>query len=89
MYYGKWLFKYARLEYKSGCLKKILPSELLDDEIIQLTEQNKEVVKGMVEHAADASEFTEKLRSMILGSKKNNSQLKTLCEFLGSSQDKS
>lgn len=83
-YFGKWLFKYARLEYKSGCLEKILPSEILDDdEVIQLMEINKDVVKGMVGHAVDASEFYEKLKSMMLGSKKNNSQLRALCDFLG------
>lgn len=82
-YFGNWLFKYANLEHKLGCLDKILPSELLDDnDIILMMEQNKDVVKGMVEHAADSSEFTSKLESMLKGNKKNNENLKNLCAFL-------
>ena len=56
---------------------------LLDDnDIILMMEQNKDVVKGMVEHAADSSEFTSKLESMLKGNKKNNENLKNLCAFL-------
>lgn len=82
-YFGNWLFKYANLDHKAGCLDKILPSELLDDnDIILMMEQNKDVVKGMVEYAADTSEFTSKLESMLKGNKKNNDNLKSLCAFL-------
>ena len=82
-YFGNWLFKYADLEHTLGCLDKILPSELLDDnDIILMMEHNKDVVKGMVEHAADSSEFISKLESMLQGNKKDNDNLKNLCAFL-------
>lgn len=83
-YFGNWLFKYAYIDHKAGCLDKILPSELLDDnDIILMMEQNKDVVKGMVEHADNSSEFISKLESMLQGNKKDNDNLKSLCSFLG------
>lgn len=89
-YFGKWLFKYSGLDRKTGCLEKILPSELIDDnDIILLMVQYKDVVKRMVEHAVDDSEFTDKLKSMMRGSKKEDSQLMILCDFLGLLQDES
>lgn len=88
-YFGHWLFDYANLEKKEGCLERILPSEYLDDTtIISYMNNHKDVVKGMVEHSSDPSEFKEKLLSMLIGSRKDDENLKSLCEYLNIEEPK-
>lgn len=82
-YFGQWLFDYANLEKKDGCLEKILPSELLDDKtIIEYMFKHKEVIKIMVDKSLDPSEFNSKLQSMLEGSSKEDENFKNLCSYL-------
>lgn len=82
-YFGNWIFEYGNLDKKSGCLVGILPSEIIDDNsIIGLLLKNKDVVKSMVEHTSDPSEFKEKLLSMLTGSRKDDDRVNSLCSYL-------
>lgn len=81
--YGDWLFKYGNLSQKIGCLEKILPSEIIDDNmIIRMLYEHKEIVKGMVDHSQDPSEFLDKLKAMALGNRKDDESLADLCKYL-------
>lgn len=83
-YFGNWLFKYANMTQKAGCLERILTSEILDDDVIvQMMCDHKEAVKGMMEHSTDTTEFVSKLESMLSGSRKDNSDFVELCKYLG------
>lgn len=83
-YFGQWMFDYANLDKKDGCLEKILPSELLDDTtIIEYMSNHKEIIKIMVDNSSDPSEFNSKLQSMLEGSRKDNENFKNLCSYLG------
>lgn len=83
-YFGEWLFRFGNLERKNGCLERILPSEMLDnDEVIRLMEGNKEVVKMMVEKSEDSAEFISTMLSMLTGTRSGGEVFKGLCEFLG------
>lgn len=82
-YFGQWMFDYASLEKKDGCLEKILPSELLDDTtIIEYMFKHKEIIKIMVNKSFDSSEFNSKLLSMLEGSRRGEENLKNLCSYL-------
>lgn len=83
-YFGDWLFRYGNLERKNGCLERILPSEMLDnDEVIGLMTEHKEVVKVMMEKSEDNSEFISTMRSMLTGTRSGDEGFKQLCVFLG------
>lgn len=83
LFFGEWLFQYGNLDHKSGCLERILPSEMLDnDEIIGLITRNKEVVKVMMEKSEDSSEFISTMRSMLTGTRSCDEGFKVLCDFL-------
>lgn len=82
-YFGEWLFEYANMTQKSGCLDKILPSELLDDEdIIIMMNRNRDDVKEMIERSNNATEFISKLKAMALGNRKGNTELIELCNYI-------
>lgn len=84
LYFGEWLFKYGNLTKKKGSLEKILPTEILDDElVVELLCQQVEVVKGMVAHSEDPAEFLEKMRLMAEGNYTNETAFIDLCKNLG------
>ena len=84
LYFGDWLFKYGNLTKKKGSLEKILPTEILDDElVVELLCQQVEVVKGMVAHSEDPAEFLEKMRLMAEGNYSNETAFIDLCKNLG------
>ena len=84
LYFGEWLFKYGNLAKKNGCLEKILPTEILDDElVVELLCQHVEVVKGMVTHSEDPAEFLEKMKLMAKGNYSNETAFIELCKNLG------
>lgn len=84
LFFGELLFQYGNLDHKSGCLERILPSEMLDnDEVIGLITRNKEVVKVMMEKSEDSSEFISTMRSMLTGTRSCDEGFKMLCDFLG------
>lgn len=83
-YFGDWLFRFGNLERKNGCLERILPSEMLDNnDVIGLMTKNKEIVKVMMEKSEDSSEFISTMRSMLSGTRSSDDGFKGLCDFLG------
>lgn len=44
--------------------------------------EHKEIVKGMVDHSQDPSEFLDKLKAMALGNRKDDESLADLCKYL-------
>ncbi len=83
LYFGKWIFKYGNVAQKAGCLEKLLPTEMLDDQdIIELMAENKEAVKGMIEKSEDPSDFISTMQSMLEGNQSGNDDFKSLCRFL-------
>lgn len=83
-YFGEWLFRFGNLERKNGCLEHILPSEMLDnDEVVRLIEENKEIVKVMMEKSEDSAEFISTMLSMLTGTRSGDEGFKELCDFLG------
>lgn len=83
-YYCEWLFRFGNLERKNGCLERILPSEMLDNnEVIGLMSENKEIVRVMMEKSEDNSEFVSTMRSMLIGTRSGDEGFKGLCAFLG------
>ena len=83
-YYCEWLFRFGNLERKNGCLERILPSEMLDNnEVIGLMSENKEIVRVMMEKSEDNSEFVSTMRSMLIGTRSGDEGFKELCAFLG------
>lgn len=83
-YFGEWLFRFGNLERKNGCLERILPSEMLDnDEVVRLMEENKEIVKVMMEKSEDSAEFISTMLSMLTGTRSGDEGFKGLCDFLG------
>ena len=82
-YFGEWLFRYGDLERKNGCLERILPSEMLDnDTVVGLMAENKEIVKVMIEKSEDGSEFISTMRSMLTGTRNGDERFKGLCDYL-------
>lgn len=82
-YFGEWLFRYGDLERKNGCLERILPSEMLDnDTVVGLMVENKEIVKVMIEKSEDGSEFISTMRSMLTGTRNGDERFKGLCDYL-------
>ncbi len=78
------MFRGGNLERKNGCLERILPSEMLDnDEVIALIAKNKEITKVMMEKSEDNSEFVSTMRSMLTGTRSGDEGFKGLCAFLG------
>ena len=86
-YFGKWMFQYSDLDHNANSLEKILPSELIDDyDTIKLMDDNRVIIKEMMDNAEDSSEFREKLQSMLIGNKKDCESLQSLCSYLGITQ---
>ena len=89
-YLGHWLFDYGNLDKKTGCLEKILPSEILDDTaIIEFMYKHKNIVKGMIANSINSSEFISKLQSMLSSSRKDDEKVKEICSYLGISIEES
>lgn len=82
-YFSEWLFLYGNLECKRGCLERIQPLEMLDnDEVIRLMVENKEVVIVMIEKSEDSSEFISTMCLLLTGTRSGDEGFKGLCDFL-------
>ena len=83
-YFGKFLFKYGKLEDNPKSLEKIFPTEFIDnDEIINLLIEHKEIVKVIVANSQNSNEFKQKIEALLTGRKNSDKQFVEFCESIG------
>ena len=83
-YFGKFLFKYGKLEDNPKSLEKIFPTEFIDnDEIINLLIEHKEIVKVLVANSQNSNEFKQKIEALLTGRKNSDKQFVEFCESIG------
>lgn len=83
-FFGDWLFQYSDLSKKEDALRRILPTNLLDNEdVSSVVIKNKEMTKKMITCSPDPQDFIGKIKSLAETKYSGHEEFINFVKFLG------